>query len=118
MPDLLADHAAHRACREVVDLCSHLIRFNASNPGGWERPAAEYVAGQLAGAGGRKARSPNRNLAMLAWLPESRGAAHACRPCSSTITLTSSRRSRKSGKLTRSAARYETAASGDAERLT
>jgi acetylornithine deacetylase/succinyl-diaminopimelate desuccinylase-like protein len=35
------------AVTEVVDLCRDLIRFDTSNPGKTERPAAEYVAEKL-----------------------------------------------------------------------
>ncbi|QXJ25167.1 M20/M25/M40 family metallo-hydrolase [Actinomadura graeca] len=35
----------------VEEICSDLIRFDTSNPGGREREAAEYVAGLLAGMG-------------------------------------------------------------------
>ncbi|MFD0889056.1 M20/M25/M40 family metallo-hydrolase, partial [Streptosporangium algeriense] len=36
---------------EVSSICSDLIRFDTTNPGSVERPAAEYVAGLLAEAG-------------------------------------------------------------------
>ncbi|MEV7007009.1 M20/M25/M40 family metallo-hydrolase [Streptosporangium sp. NPDC051022] len=36
---------------EVSSICSDLIRFDTTNPGSGERPAAEYVAGLLAEAG-------------------------------------------------------------------
>ncbi|MEV4096391.1 M20/M25/M40 family metallo-hydrolase [Streptosporangium saharense] len=36
---------------EVSSICSDLIRFDTTNPGTGERPAAEYVAGLLAEAG-------------------------------------------------------------------
>jgi acetylornithine deacetylase/succinyl-diaminopimelate desuccinylase-like protein len=36
---------------EVAQICSDLIRFDTTNPGSGERPAAEYVAGLLAEAG-------------------------------------------------------------------
>nr|BFE77646.1 hypothetical protein GCM10020093_002470 [Planobispora longispora] len=36
---------------EVAQICSDLIRFDTTNPGSGERPAAEYVAGLLSGAG-------------------------------------------------------------------
>ncbi|KAA2265665.1 M20/M25/M40 family metallo-hydrolase [Solihabitans fulvus] len=46
---------ADLATREVVDLCSRLIRFDTTNRGGGdsegERQAAEFVAGHLADAG-------------------------------------------------------------------
>jgi acetylornithine deacetylase/succinyl-diaminopimelate desuccinylase-like protein len=36
---------------DVATICSDLIRIDTSNPGGLERPAAEYVAGLLADLG-------------------------------------------------------------------
>ncbi|GII00191.1 M20/M25/M40 family metallo-hydrolase [Planobispora takensis] len=36
---------------EVAQICSDLIRFDTTNPGAGERPAAEYVAGLLSEAG-------------------------------------------------------------------
>jgi acetylornithine deacetylase/succinyl-diaminopimelate desuccinylase-like protein len=39
------------AVTEVVDLCRDLIRFDTSNPGKSERPAAEYVAEKLEDVG-------------------------------------------------------------------
>ncbi|MCI0685969.1 MAG: hypothetical protein L0Y54_01835 [Sporichthyaceae bacterium] len=62
--------------REVVQLCSDLIRIDTTNrgdgpgpagSGGAERPAAEYVAEQLSDAGSNRGWSSRRRAAHRCW---------------------------------------------------
>src|SRR5690606_41672479 len=46
-----AAEAGGREVKSVAEICSDLIRFDTTNPGDGERPAAEYVATLLADAG-------------------------------------------------------------------
>ncbi|GAA3139193.1 M20/M25/M40 family metallo-hydrolase [Planomonospora alba] len=56
---------------EVARICSDLIRFDTTNPGSGERPAAEYVAELLSGAGVEPVvfESASRRTSVVARIP-------------------------------------------------
>ncbi len=105
-----------RALDEVVTFTSDLIRIDTTNRGGGdcrERPAAEYAAERLAGAGLEptlleRSRGRTNVVARIEGTDPSRTRS------SSTVTWTSYRHRPRTGPCTPSPARSATASSGGA----
>lgn len=108
------------AFEEAVGFTSDLIRIDTGNRGGGdcrERPAAEYVAERLAGAG-LEPPCWNAPRAGPTWWPASRAPTPPRPPSSSTATSTWFPPRPPTGAWTPSPGRSATAWSGAAERST